>query len=79
MKILARQVKLETKLFLRRKDDLFWTLAFPASFIILFGLIYRDTIWEDLGIHAIEFILPGIIVMALMTTGIMATTSGFVG
>ena len=78
MKILARQVMLETKLFLRRKDDLFWTLAFPLFFIVLFGLIYQDMVWEDLGIRAIEYILPGIIVMALMTSGIMATASGFV-
>lgn len=76
--MLARQVWLETKLFLRRKDDLFWTLAFPVFFIVLFGLIYQDMVWEDLGLRAIEYILPGIIVMALMTSGIMATATGFV-
>lgn len=78
MKTLARQVKLETMLFLRRKDDLFWTLAFPLFFIVLFGLIYGDMSWEDLGLRAIEYILPGIVVMALMTSGIMATATGFV-
>jgi len=77
MKILLRQVGLETRLFLRRKDDLFWTLAFPLFFIVLFGMIYQDMLWEDLGLRAIEYILPGIIVMALMTSGIMATASGF--
>ena len=76
--MLARQVWLETKLFLRRKDDLFWTLAFPVFFIVLFGLIYQDMVWEDFGLRAIEYILPGIIVMALMTSGIMATATGFV-
>lgn len=78
MRILARQVMLEMRLFLRRKDDLFWTLAFPLFFIVLFGLIYQDMQWEDLGLRAIEYILPGIVVMALMTSGIMATASGFV-
>ena len=78
MKVLARQVMLETKLFLRRKDDLFWTLAFPLFFIVLFGLIYQDMLWEDLGLRAIEYILPGIVVMALMVSGIMATATGFV-
>jgi len=78
MSVLARQVILEMKLFLRRRDDLFWTLAFPLFFIILFGLIYQDMVWEDFGLRAIEYILPGIIVMALMTSGIMATASGFV-
>jgi len=75
--MLLRQVRLETRLFLRRKDDLFWTLAFPLFFIVLFGMIYQDMLWEDLGLRAIEYILPGIIVMALMTSGIMATASGF--
>jgi len=78
MNILARQIKLETKLFLRRKDDLFWTMAFPLFIIVLFGLLYQDMQWEDFGLRAIEYILPGIVVMALMTSGIMATTSGFV-
>jgi len=78
MKMLTRQVGLEMRLFLRRKDDLFWTLAFPLFFIVLFGLIYQDMQWEDLGLRAIEYILPGIVVMALMTSGIMATASGFV-
>jgi len=78
MSILARQVMLEMKLFLRRKDDLFWTLAFPLFLIILYGLIYQDMVWEDFGLRAIEYMLPGIIVMALMTSGIMATASGFV-
>lgn len=78
MKVLTRQVMLETRLFLRRRDDLFWTLAFPLFFIALYGLIYQDMLWEDLGLRAIEYILPGIVVMALMVSGIMATATGFV-
>ncbi|GAI08303.1 unnamed protein product, partial [marine sediment metagenome] len=69
MRILAGQIALETKLFLRRKDDLFWTLAFPMFFMILYGLIYGDMVWDDYGMRAIDYILPGIIVMALMVTG----------
>jgi ABC-2 type transport system permease protein len=78
MNALLRQTALETKLFLRSRDGLFWTLAFPIFFIVLFGLIYGDTMWEDLDLRAIDFILPGIIVLALLVTGIMATTTGFV-
>jgi ABC-2 type transport system permease protein len=66
---------LETKLFLRSRDGLFWTLAFPVFFIVLFGLIYGDTRWGD--IRAIDYLLPGIIVMALMITSIMATATSF--
>jgi len=75
--ILWRQIVLETRLFIRRKDDLFWTIAFPVFFMILYGLIYGDTFWQDYGIRAIDYTIPGIMVMALMVTGIMATASGF--
>ncbi|MGM0368546.1 MAG: ABC transporter permease [Actinomycetota bacterium] len=78
MKVLGRQILLESKLFLRRKDDLFWTLAFPMFFMVLYGLIYRDTMWNDYGIKAIDYTLPGIVVMALMVTGIMANATGLV-
>lgn len=76
MKVFINQVKLEMKLFVRRRDDLFWTLAFPAFFIVLFGLIYGDTQWDN--IRAIDYILPGILIMAMMTTGIMTSATGFV-
>jgi len=78
MQMLAKQIRLEIKLFFREKEGLFWTMAFPAFFIVLFGLIYGDVAWENLGIRAIDYILPGIIVMAIMTSGIMYTAQGFV-
>ncbi|UCE97136.1 MAG: ABC transporter permease [Dehalococcoidia bacterium] len=75
MKVLIRQTALEMRLFLRRRDDLFWTLAFPAFFIVLFGLIYGDTQWGP--IRAIDYLLPGIIVMAVMISGIMNAATTF--
>jgi ABC-2 type transport system permease protein len=68
------------RLFLRRKDELFWTLAFPILFILLFGAIYGNTKWTITGIdiRAIDYLLPGIIVMGAMVTGIMRTSTGFV-
>jgi len=75
MKVLIRQTMFETKLFLRRRDELFWSLAFPVFFIVLFGLIYGDTQWGD--IRAIDYLLPGIIVMAVMITGIMVSGTSF--
>ena len=77
MKILFGQIAIETKLFLRRKDDLFWTLVFPMFFMVLYGVIYGNQMWADYGMRAIDYLLPGVIVMALMITGIMATASGF--
>lgn len=76
MRILAGQIALETKLFLRRKDELFWNLAFPMFFMVLYGFIYGNTMWGDM--LAIEYMFPGIIVMALMVNGIMITATVFV-
>jgi ABC-2 type transport system permease protein len=78
MRITLRQAWLETKLFVRGLDNLFWTLAFPMFFVVLYGLIYRDTLWEDMGMRAFEYAFPGVVVMALMVTGIMHTGIGFV-
>ena len=75
MKVLIQQTALEMKLFLRRRDDLFWTLAFPSFFIVLFGLIYGNTEWGP--IRAIDYLLPGIIVMAVMISGIMNAATTF--
>ena len=80
MNTLIRQTRIQMRLFLRRKDELFWTLAFPILFILLFGAIYGNTKWTGSGIdiRAIDYLLPGIIVMGAMVTGIMRTSTGFV-
>jgi ABC-2 type transport system permease protein len=78
MDTLIRQTVIETRLFFRRKDELFWTLAFPILFMVLFGLIYGNTQWNGMDMRAVDFLLPGIIVMGTMVTGIMRTSSGFV-
>lgn len=76
MNALVGQVKLETKLWFRQKETMFWTLGFPVFFMLLFGLIWRDDTWGNM--PAINYLLPGIIVMALMTTCIVATATGIV-
>jgi ABC-2 type transport system permease protein len=64
MATLVGQIKLETKLFLRGRQNLFFTLAFPVIMILLFGSVFSGQSWS--GIPAINYLLPGIIVMALM-------------
>jgi len=76
MNTLASQMKLEFKLFLREKEALFWTLAFPVFMIVLFGLLWKDETWD--GIPSIAYLLSGIIVMAVMTTCIVSTATGVV-
>lgn len=75
---MRNQLLLEIKLFLRRRDELFWTGAFPIFFVVLYGFIYGDEVWEDMTMRAIDFTLPGILVLAVMVTGIMSTATGFV-
>ncbi len=77
MKMLLGQIAMETKLFVRRRDDLFWTLAFPVFFMVMYGFIYGDQMWNEYGMRAIDYLAPGMLVMALMVTGIMSNASGF--
>ncbi len=79
MTMLLRQTWIETKLFFRRRDELMWTLFFPIMFMVVFGLIYGDTKWPGMDMRSVDYLLPGIIVMGAMVTGIMRTSSGFVG
>ena len=76
MKVLTSQIALEAKLFFRRKDELFWNLAFPMFFMVLYGFIYGNTMWGE--IRAVDYMFPGLLVMALMVNGIMVTATVFV-
>jgi ABC-2 type transport system permease protein len=76
MNALVDQVKIEAKLWFRHKETIFWTLAFPIFFMLLFGAIWKNDTWNN--IPTISYLLPGIIVMALMTTCITATTTGLI-
>jgi ABC-2 type transport system permease protein len=78
MNMLIKQTRMQMRLFLRRKDELFWTLAFPVLFILLFGAIYGNSKWNGMTIRSIDYLLPGIIVMGAMVTGIMRTATGIV-
>jgi ABC-2 type transport system permease protein len=78
MKTLLGQIAIENKLFIRAKDALFWTLLFPAFFIVLYGFIYGDQVWSSYNMRAIDYTLPGLIIMAILVTGIMATATGFI-
>ncbi len=73
MRMLAHQSRLEVRLFLRDKDGLFWTLAFPILFLIFFGLIYQDVVWGDM--RPMEYLLPAIIMMSVMITAILQHTN----
>jgi ABC-2 type transport system permease protein len=46
--------------------------------MVLFGIIFGDVMLEDYDMRTIDYMFPGIIVLALMVSGIMATVSAFV-
>lgn len=79
MNALVSQAFLETKLFFRRKDTMFWTFLFPMFFMALFGLIYSISSWPGMNIRSVDYLLPGIVVMGVMVTGLMHTAIAFVG
>jgi ABC-2 type transport system permease protein len=66
MKSFVTMFKANTKELLRDKGGLFWTLVLPICFIFLFGLIFTG---EGQGI-SFDYILPGILAMALMQLGL---------
>lgn len=70
MSVFWKQTMLEIKLFLRYKGSLFWNFAFPLFFMTLFGSIFGS---DTGGTRYVDFLLPGMIVMALMTTCIQST------
>lgn len=76
MNVLVSQIRLETKLWFRQKQALLSTLAFPVFFMFLFGAIWRGSTWG--GMPAIDYLVPGIIVMAMMSTCIMGATTWLV-
>ena len=76
MNALIDQVKIEAKMWFRNRETMFWTLVFPVFFMLLFGAIWKDDSWNN--IPTISYLLPGIIVMAMMTTCITATTTGLI-
>jgi len=73
MTALLGQMKLEAMLWTRRKETMFWTLAFPVFFILLFGTVWKNDTWN--GAPTISYLLPGITVMALMMTCVVSTAS----
>ena len=78
MSMVMGQAILETKLFLRAKASLFWTFVFPIMFMGLFGLIYGNTKWGGMDIRSVDYLLPGIVTMGVMVTGIMYLVQAFV-
>jgi ABC-2 type transport system permease protein len=78
VEILLNQVKLETKLFLREKEEVLWGFLFPVFMMLLMGFLNKDSMITET-LSYLDWFMPGMIVLAVMTTCIINVAIGIVG
>jgi ABC-2 type transport system permease protein len=67
--LLWRQVRAQNRLFLRNPFSAFFSLAFPVMFLLLFGSLNGGGRIEELGgIRYIQFLAPGLLAFAVIST-----------
>jgi ABC-2 type transport system permease protein len=67
--LLLRQVRAQNRLFLRNPFSAFFSLAFPLMFLLLFGSLNgNQRISEQGGIHYVQFLTPGMLAFAVIST-----------
>ena len=67
--LLWRQVRAQNRLFLRNPFSAFFSLAFPVMFLLLFGSLNGGGRIEELGgIRYIQFLAPGMLAFAVIST-----------
>lgn len=76
--MLAAQAISESRMMLRRREVVFFSILLPTMFMLLFGSIFGN-VKDGNGIAAISYLLPGYMVMAVMSVsfislGIMTAT-----
>jgi ABC-2 type transport system permease protein len=70
MRLGLSQGLLEIKQFLRSREQVTFTLAFPAIMILVFGSIFKGTIGD--GVKFTQYFVTGMIATGLMTAGFQA-------
>ena len=70
MGLLLAQGRLELRQFLRSREQVMFTLAFPAIMIVVFGSIFSDEIAP--GVKYTQYFVTGMIATGLMTVGFQA-------
>jgi ABC-2 type transport system permease protein len=70
MGLAARQGVLEVKQFLRSREQVVFTLAFPAILILIFGSIFGGDLGG--GVKFTQYFVTGMIATGLMTAGFQA-------
>jgi ABC-2 type transport system permease protein len=71
MRSLTAQVGAELRLTVRRGDSVLLNLAIPVGLLVFFSLV--DVLPKPSGItHAVDFLTPGIIALAVMSTAMVS-------
>jgi ABC-2 type transport system permease protein len=68
MNVLAKQSITETKLWLRRRETVFFSLLLPVMFLAFFGALYGSH--KQNGIPYISYLVPGYAVFATMAVSL---------
>ena len=76
MKVLYRQLEVELKLFLRNKQEVFFTTLFPLLMMSFFGYLNRES--SVGGVSYVAFLLPGIIGMSVMAAAFLNLSTSLV-
>jgi ABC-2 type transport system permease protein len=76
MKVLYRQLEVELRLFLRNKQEVFFTALFPLLMMSLFGYLNRESSVGD--VSYVAFLLPGIIGMSVMAAAFLNLSTSLV-
>jgi ABC-2 type transport system permease protein len=74
MRALYLQSLIETRLWLRRRETVFFALLLPILFLLFFGALYGHQV-EVTGIKYIDYIVPGYAIFAIMALA-LATLTG---
>lgn len=68
--VVAQSVS-ESRMMLRRREVVFFSVLLPAMFMLLFGSIF-GRIKDENGITVINYLLPGYLVMAVMSVSFIS-------
>src|SRR5262245_54344866 len=66
----ARQAQSELRQFLRSREQVVFTLAFPVMIVIIFGSIFSGDLGD--GVKFTQYFVTGMIASGLMATGFQA-------
>lgn len=70
MQLGARQIGIEIKQFLRSKQQVVFTMGFPAIMLVIFGSIFSGDLGD--GVRFTQYFVTGMIASGLMVTGFQA-------